>query len=174
MAARADALEVGVLASFLGRSAVQGALDRSNVVSVDLTEAAKSAEGAASSRSDGLKLGGGGQLVQPARSEGLRGIGGVVRPRARPRDERLGHDRREGLPEWGGQLRRHFRKYGALGLGREMPLARDEERAVRSESVGVLLAGASEVREGVTLAEAVMYRANGLVAFDLAVAANPR
>jgi hypothetical protein len=76
LAAKADAMEMSLLASFNGSSAVQGALSRSDIPPVDLSGAAKEAGGVSAAGGD-LHLGGGGGIVQPGRSGGLGGIAGA-------------------------------------------------------------------------------------------------
>jgi hypothetical protein len=76
LAAKADAMEMSLLASFNGNSAVQGALSRSDIPPVDLSGAAASGAAVSSAGGD-LHLGGGGGLVQPGRSGGLGGIAGA-------------------------------------------------------------------------------------------------
>jgi hypothetical protein len=77
LAKAAEALEVGLLASFNGNSAVQGALNRSDIPPVDLSGAAASGAAVSSAGGD-LHLGGGGGLVQPGRTGGLGGIAGAT------------------------------------------------------------------------------------------------
>jgi hypothetical protein len=76
LSAKADAMEMSLLAAFGGSSAVQGALNRSDVPTQDLSEAARSGAGVSNAGGD-LKLGsGGGGLVTPGKAGGgLAGIG---------------------------------------------------------------------------------------------------
>jgi hypothetical protein len=76
LSAKADAMEMSLLASFNGNSAVQGALSRSDIPPVDLSGAAASGAAVSSAGGD-LHLGGGGGIVQPGRSGGLGGIAGA-------------------------------------------------------------------------------------------------
>lgn len=76
LAAQADAMQMQMLASLTGGSAVQGALNRSDIPPVDLSGAAASGAGVAHGTGD-LKLGSGGSPVQGGgKSDGLTGIGG--------------------------------------------------------------------------------------------------
>ena len=76
MAAQADAMQMQMLASLNGGSAVQGALNRSDIPPVDLSGAAASSAGVAHGTGD-LKIGGGGGAVQGGgKGPGLAGIGG--------------------------------------------------------------------------------------------------
>ena len=75
LAQQAEAIQMQMLAAFGGGSAVQGALNRSDIPPVDLSGAA--ASGAAVSAAGGdLHMGTGGGVVQPGRSGGLNSIGG--------------------------------------------------------------------------------------------------
>jgi hypothetical protein len=76
LAAQADAMQMQMLAALNGGSAVQGALNRSDVPPVDLSGAAASGAGIAHGSGD-LKLGAGGSPVQGGgKGAGLAGIGG--------------------------------------------------------------------------------------------------
>lgn len=75
LAQQAEAIQMQMLAAFGGGSAVQGALNRSDIPPVDLSGAA--ASGAAVSAAGGdLHMGSGGGVVQPGKSGGLNSIGG--------------------------------------------------------------------------------------------------
>ena len=75
LAQQAEAIQMQMLAAFGGGSAVQGALNRSDIPPVDLSGAA--ASGAAVSAAGGdLHMGTGGGVVQPGKSGGLNSIGG--------------------------------------------------------------------------------------------------
>lgn len=76
MSAAADQMQMQLLAAFGGSSAVQGALNRSDVATQDLSEAARSGAGINTAGGD-LKMGsGGGGLVRPGQAGGgLAGIG---------------------------------------------------------------------------------------------------
>ena len=73
---RAEAMQMQMLAAFGGSSAVQGALNRSDIPTPDLSGVAASSGGVSNTGGD-LKLGsGGGGLVQPGKAGGgLAGIG---------------------------------------------------------------------------------------------------
>jgi hypothetical protein len=73
MAARAEVLKENVLVAFGGTSAVENALERSDVVPVDLTDAVKTAEGVGAARNDGLHFGSGAKLI-----EGHSGFGAIA------------------------------------------------------------------------------------------------
>jgi hypothetical protein len=76
LAAQADAMQMQMLAALGGGSAVQGALNRSDIPPVDLSGAAASGAGVAAGTGD-LKLGGGGGAVQGGgKGSGLGGLGG--------------------------------------------------------------------------------------------------
>jgi hypothetical protein len=76
LAAQADAMQMQMLAALNGGSAVQGALNRSDIPPVDLSGAAASGAGVAHGTGD-LKVGGGGAPMQGGgRGGGLAGIGG--------------------------------------------------------------------------------------------------
>jgi hypothetical protein len=77
LAAQADAMQMQMLAALGGGSAVQGALNRSDIPPVDLSGAAASGAGVAHGTGD-LKVGGGGGAVQGGgRGGGLGGLGGT-------------------------------------------------------------------------------------------------
>ncbi|MBK6690937.1 MAG: AgmX/PglI C-terminal domain-containing protein [Myxococcales bacterium] len=73
---KAEAMEMQMLAAFGGASAVQGALNRSDIPPADLSEAARSGAGVSNTGGD-LKLGSaGGGMVTPGKAgNGLQGIG---------------------------------------------------------------------------------------------------
>ena len=73
LSAQADKMEMQMLAAFGGGSAVQGALNRSDIPPVDLSGAAASNTGV-SSTGGGLNLGSGGAPVAGGRNGGLAGI----------------------------------------------------------------------------------------------------
>jgi hypothetical protein len=73
LSAQADKMEMQMLAAFGGGSAVQGALNRSDIPPVDLSGAAASNTGV-SSTGGGLNLGSGGAPVQGGRGGGLAGV----------------------------------------------------------------------------------------------------
>jgi TonB family protein len=76
LAAQADAMQMQMLAALNGGSAVQGALNRSDIPPVDLSGAAASGAGVAHGTGD-LKVGGGGAPMQGGGGRGgLAGIGG--------------------------------------------------------------------------------------------------
>ena len=76
LAAQADAMQMQMLAALNGGSAVQGALNRSDIPPVDLSGAAASGQGVAHGTGD-LKVGGGGGPVQGGgKGPGLGGLGG--------------------------------------------------------------------------------------------------
>lgn len=75
LAAQAEAMQMQMLASLGGGSAVQGALNRSDIPPVDLSGAAASGAGIAHGNGD-LKLGGGGGAVQGG-GKGGGGLGGL-------------------------------------------------------------------------------------------------
>jgi hypothetical protein len=76
LAAQADAMQMQMLAALNGGSAVQGALNRSDIPPVDLSGAAASGAGVAHGTGD-LKVGAGGGAVQGGgKGAGLAGIGG--------------------------------------------------------------------------------------------------
>jgi TonB family protein len=76
LAQQADAMQMQMLAALNGGSAVQGALNRSDIPPVDLSGAAASGAGVAHGTGD-LKLGSGGSPVQGGgKGAGLAGIGG--------------------------------------------------------------------------------------------------
>jgi hypothetical protein len=82
LAAQAEAMQMQMLAAFGGSSAVQGALNRSDIPPVDLSNAAASGAGV-SNTGGNLNLGSGGSPVQgrPGGS-GLAGIGGSTTAQA--------------------------------------------------------------------------------------------
>ena len=73
LSAQADKMEMQLLAAFGGGSAVQGALNRSDIPPVDLSGAAASNTGV-SSTGGGLNLGSGGAAVAAGKGGGLSGI----------------------------------------------------------------------------------------------------
>ncbi len=76
LAQQAEAMQMQMLAAFGGNSAVQGALNRSDIPPVDLSGAAASGAGV-SNTGGNLNLGSGGAPVQGGRGgSGLAGIGG--------------------------------------------------------------------------------------------------
>ena len=76
LAAQADQMQMQMLAALGGGSAVQGALNRSDIPPVDLSGAAASGAGVAHGTGD-LKVGGGGGAVQGGgKGGGLGGLGG--------------------------------------------------------------------------------------------------
>jgi hypothetical protein len=76
LAAQADQMQMSMLASLSGGSAVQGTLNRSDIPPVDLSGAAASGAGVAHGTGD-LKVGGGGGAVQGGgKGPGLGGLGG--------------------------------------------------------------------------------------------------
>lgn len=76
LSAQAEAMQMQMLAALGGGSAVQGALNRSDIPPVDLGNAAASGAGVAHGTGD-LKIGGGGGAVQGGgKGPGLAGIGG--------------------------------------------------------------------------------------------------
>lgn len=76
LAAQADQMQMQMLAALGGGSAVQGALNRSDIPPVDLSGAAASGAGIAHGTGD-LKVGGGGGAVQGGgKGGGLGGLGG--------------------------------------------------------------------------------------------------
>ncbi len=76
LSAQAEAMQMQMLAALGGGSAVQGALNRSDIPPVDLSGAAASGAGVAHGTGD-LKVGGGGGAVQGGgKGGGLGGIGG--------------------------------------------------------------------------------------------------
>ena len=76
LAQQAEAMQMQMLAAFGGNSAVQGALNRSDIPPVDLSGAAASGAGV-SNTGGNLNLGSGGSPVQGGRGgSGLAGIGG--------------------------------------------------------------------------------------------------
>jgi hypothetical protein len=76
LAAQADAMQMQMLAALGGGSAVQGALNRSDIPPVDLSGAAASGAGVAHGTGD-LRIGGGGGAIQGGgKGGGLGGIGG--------------------------------------------------------------------------------------------------
>lgn len=76
MAAQAEQMQLQMLAALNGGSSVQGALNRSDIPAVDLSQAAASSAGAGRGSGD-LKLGSGGAPVQGGgKGGGLAGIGG--------------------------------------------------------------------------------------------------
>lgn len=76
LAAQADAMQMQMLAALGGGSAVQGALNRSDIPPVDLSGAAASGAGVAHGTGD-LKVGSGGGAVQGGgKGGGLGGLGG--------------------------------------------------------------------------------------------------
>lgn len=76
LAAQADQMQMQMLAALGGGSAVQGALNRSDIPPVDLSGAAASGAGVAHGTGD-LKVGGGGGAVQGGgKGPGLGGLGG--------------------------------------------------------------------------------------------------
>jgi hypothetical protein len=81
LAQQADAMQMQMLAAFGGNSAVQGALNRSDIPPVDLSGAAASGAGV-STTGGGLSLGSGGVPVQARGGSGLAGIGGTTAAQA--------------------------------------------------------------------------------------------
>ncbi len=75
LAQQADAMSMQMLAAFGGSTAVQGALNRSDIPPVDLSGAAASGAGI-SNTGGSLNLGSGGSPVQGRAGSGLAGIGG--------------------------------------------------------------------------------------------------
>ena len=75
MAAAAEKLEIGLLGSFAGDSAVKGALEQSNVVGVDMADAAKNAS-AVGMEGGNLNFHGGNGVVTPGQHGGLGGLVG--------------------------------------------------------------------------------------------------
>jgi TonB family protein len=76
MSAQAEQMQLQMLAALNGGSSVQGALNRSDIPAVDLSQAAASSAGAGRGSGD-LKLGSGGAPVQGGgKGGGLGGIGG--------------------------------------------------------------------------------------------------
>jgi len=76
LAAQADQMQMQMLAALGGGSAVQGALNRSDIPPVDLSGAAASGAGVAHGTGD-LKVGGGGGALQGGgKGPGLGGLGG--------------------------------------------------------------------------------------------------
>lgn len=76
LAAQAEAMQMQMLAALGGGSAVQGALNRSDIPPVDLSGAAASGAGVTRGTGD-LKVGGGGGAIQGGgKSGGLGGLGG--------------------------------------------------------------------------------------------------
>jgi TonB family protein len=76
LVAQAEAMQMQMLAALGGGSAVQGALNRSDIPPVDLSGAAKSGAGVTAGTGD-LKVGGGGGAIQGGgRGSGLGGLGG--------------------------------------------------------------------------------------------------
>lgn len=76
LSAQAEQMQMAMLASLAGGSAVQGALNRSDIPPVDLSGAAASGAGVSPGAGD-LKFGGGGSPVQGGgKGAGLAGIGG--------------------------------------------------------------------------------------------------
>jgi TonB family protein len=76
LAAQAEAMQMQMLAALGGGSAVQGALNRSDIPPVDLSGAAASGAGVAHGTGD-LKVGGGGGAIQGGgKGSGLGGLGG--------------------------------------------------------------------------------------------------
>jgi hypothetical protein len=79
LAAQADAMQMQMLAALGGGSAVQGALNRSDIPPVDLSGAAASGAGVAHGAGD-LKVGGGGGAIQGGgKGPGLGGLGGTTK-----------------------------------------------------------------------------------------------
>ncbi|APS00299.1 AgmX/PglI C-terminal domain-containing protein [Pajaroellobacter abortibovis] len=77
LAAQAEAMQMQMLAAFGGSSAVQGALDRSDIPPVDLSGVAASQAGVSTTGSGDLKMEiAGGGPIQPGRGGGLGAIGG--------------------------------------------------------------------------------------------------
>lgn len=76
LVAQAESMQMQMLAALGGGSAVQGALNRSDIPPVDLSGAAKSGAGVTAGTGD-LKVGGGGGAIQGGgRGSGLGGLGG--------------------------------------------------------------------------------------------------
>ncbi len=76
LVAQAEAMQMQMLAALGGGSAVQGALNRSDIPPVDLSGAAASGAGVAAGTGD-LKVGGGGGAIQGGgKGGGLGGLGG--------------------------------------------------------------------------------------------------
>ena len=76
LAQQAEAIQMQMLAAFGGGSAVQGALNRSDIPPVDLSGAAASNAAVSSTGGGDLHMGSGGGVIQPGKSGGLSGIGG--------------------------------------------------------------------------------------------------
>jgi hypothetical protein len=73
---QAEAMQMQMLAAFGGQSAVQGALNRSDIPPVDLSGVAQSGAGVSNASGDLRLSGGGGALVRPgAGGSGLSGLG---------------------------------------------------------------------------------------------------
>jgi outer membrane biosynthesis protein TonB len=73
---QAEAMQMQMLAAFGGQSAVQGALNRSDIPPVDLSGVAQSGAGVSNASGDLRLSGGGGALVRPgAGGGGLSGLG---------------------------------------------------------------------------------------------------
>jgi TonB family protein len=79
LVAQAEAMQMQMLAALGGGSAVQGALNRSDIPPVDLSGAAASGAGVTAGTGD-LKVGGGGGAIQGGgKGPGLGGLGGGTR-----------------------------------------------------------------------------------------------
>lgn len=76
LAAQADAMQMQMLAALGGGSAVQGALNRSDIPPVDLSGAAASGAGVAAGTGDLKVSGGGGAVHGGGKGGGLGGLGG--------------------------------------------------------------------------------------------------
>jgi hypothetical protein len=81
LAAQAEAMQMQMLAAFGGANAVQGALNRSDIPPVDLSNAAASGAGV-SNTGGNLNLGSGGSPLQGRTGGGLAGIGGSTTAQA--------------------------------------------------------------------------------------------
>lgn len=78
LAARADAMEMSILAGIAAGPAVQGAIERSNIPPVDLGAAAERNAGVVRGNGE-LKVGVGGQPLQAANNKGLSVLGGPTK-----------------------------------------------------------------------------------------------
>lgn len=72
---QAEAMQMQMLAAFGGQSAVQGALNRSDIPPVDLSGVAQSGAGVSNASGDLRLSGGGGGIVRPGAGGGLSGLG---------------------------------------------------------------------------------------------------
>jgi hypothetical protein len=82
LAQQAEAIQMQMLAAFGGGSAVQGALNRSDIPPVDLSGAAASNAAVSSTGGGDLHMGSGGGVIQPGKGSGLSGIGGSTSAQA--------------------------------------------------------------------------------------------